>query len=104
VKPDKVHYDSTDAWQIGLDIVGRDEDSRETPSRPTEGMHKYCVTARRGLRLREGPGTEYDVVDSLSSGQIMIVLSMSDEWFQVDVEGDGLADGYCHSGYLVPVE
>jgi hypothetical protein len=104
VKPEKVHYESTDAWQIGLDIVDRDEDSSETPSRPTEGMHKYRVTARRGLRIREGPGTGYDVVASLSSGQIVTVLATSGTWFQVDVEGNGLADGHCHNGYLVPVE
>jgi hypothetical protein len=104
VKPDKVHYDSIDAWHIELDSINRNEDGNKTPSRPIEGLHKYRVTARRGLRLREGPGTEYDVVGSLSSRQIVTVLSTSNTWFQVDVEGDGLADGYCHSGYLVPVE
>lgn len=102
VKSDKSHYDSIDTWKIEQDTVNRNGNSPEIPGRPATGFQQYRVTARRGLRLREGPGTEYDVVDSLSSGQIVTVLSTSNSWFQVDVEGDGLADGYCHSGYLVP--
>lgn len=79
-------------------------ESDATPSRITGGgVQQYRVIARRGLRLREGPGTAYDVVDTLRSGQIVTVVSMSGEWCQVDVEGDGLADGYCHSGFLASV-
>jgi hypothetical protein len=78
-------------------------ESREIPSRATASLQKYRVIARRGLRLRDGPGTEYDVVDSLRSGLIVTVVSTSGEWCQVDVEGDGLADGYCHSGFLDPL-
>lgn len=75
----------------------------EMSGRTTGGLQKYRVIARRGLQLREGPGTEHDIIDTLPSGRIVTVVSMSGEWCQVDVEGDGLADGYCHSGFLAPV-
>mgnify|MGYP006146896355 CR=1 FL=1 len=58
------------------------------------------VTARDGLRLRAGPGTQFDIKTTLRSGQQVYVLTSSGDWSQIDIEGDGLADGYCHSGYL----
>lgn len=70
------------------------------PNIEEEKLPRYRVIARRGLRLREGPGTEYDIVDVLRSGQVVTVAGMNGDWFQVDIEGDGLADGYCHSGFL----
>ena len=66
--------------------------------------NKYRVIARRGLLLSEGPGVECDVVGGLRKGQIVTMLWMHGAWFKVDVEGDGLADGFCHSGFLEPVE
>ena len=84
-------------------VATGDGESGEMPSRTTGTLQKYRVIARRGLRLRGGPGTQYDVVDTLRSGQTVTVVSMSGEWCQVDVEGDGLTDGYCHNGYLAPV-
>lgn len=58
------------------------------------------VIARDGLRLRAGPGTSFDIKTTLVNGQQVSVLNTSGEWSQVDIEGDGLADGYCHSGFL----
>jgi uncharacterized protein YgiM (DUF1202 family) len=58
------------------------------------------VTARDGLRLRAGPGTQFDIKTTLVSGQHVNVIGSSDAWSQIDIEGDGLADGYCHSGFL----
>ena len=58
------------------------------------------VTARDGVRLRAGPGTQFDIKTTLRSGQQIYVLGNSGDWSQIDIEGDGFADGYCHSGYL----
>lgn len=66
-------------------------------------LQRYRVIARRGLRLRGGPGTEFDVVENLATDQIVSVLASSGDWLQVDIEGDGRADGFCHSGFLEPV-
>lgn len=65
-----------------------------------QAVKKARVIARDGLRLRAGPGTSFDIKTTLASGQQVNVLGQSGDWSQIDLEGDGLADGYCHSGYL----
>ena len=65
--------------------------------------HRYKVIARRGLRLREGPGIQFDIVDGLRSGQIVYVSSISDGWARVDVEGDGQVDGFASAAFFEPV-
>jgi len=61
---------------------------------------RYRVVARSGLRLREGPGTQFDIVGGLHPGQIVFVVSISDGWARVDVEGDGQIDGFASAGFL----
>lgn len=64
---------------------------------------KARVIARDGLRLRAGPGTSFDIKTTLVSGQQVYILGQSGNWSQVDLQGDGLIDGYCHSGFLQPL-
>ncbi|GAA0852826.1 M15 family metallopeptidase [Aliiglaciecola litoralis] len=64
---------------------------------------RYQVTARNGLNMRGGPGTGFPVVATLRSNQLVDVMKTDGDWCQVDLEGDGLADGYCHSGYLAVI-
>lgn len=87
---------------LDMALAGNEERGA-TLSRTTESLPKYRVIARRGLQLREGPGTTYEAVDTLRSEQTVTVISTNGEWCQVDVEGDGLADGYCHRGFLAPI-
>ncbi|MBU2113493.1 MAG: SH3 domain-containing protein [Gammaproteobacteria bacterium] len=70
------------------------------PSGHNVNARRARVTARDGLRLRAGPGTQFDIKTTLRSGQQIYVLGNSGDWSQIDIEGDGFADGYCHSGYL----
>lgn len=74
----------------------------ELASSNSSSMHsnRARVTARDGLRLRSGPGAGFEVKSTLLPGQIVYVLQTSGDWSQVDLQGDGLADGYSHSGYL----
>lgn len=58
------------------------------------------VTARTGLRLREGPGTQFEIIGSLNFGQIVSVLSTTDGFARVDVEGDGRVDGFASAAFL----
>jgi hypothetical protein len=61
---------------------------------------KHKVVARNGLRLREGPGANFDIIGGLRSGQIVFVVSVADGWARVDLEGDGHIDGFASVGFL----
>ena len=75
----------------------------ETPDRTPDQSQLHCVIARTGLRLREGPGTEFETLQILNPGQNVYVTSRRDQWCQIDVQGDGLVDGFCFGDYLTPV-
>ena len=63
----------------------------------------YAVDARNGLNLRRGPGTDYDIVETIPHGAIVHGLGLDGVWLRTDIRGDGVTDGYMHSGYLVPL-
>ena len=58
------------------------------------------VIARSGLRLRSGPGTEFETRQVLPLGTKVFPLGDTQGWTQVDLQGDGAADGYVSSGFL----
>jgi hypothetical protein len=76
----------------------------ETDAEPigpaTHAGEPFKVIARSGLRLREGPGTDFDIIGALQFGQIVFVKSITDRWARVDVEGDGQVDGFASAGFL----
>lgn len=61
---------------------------------------RYMVTARSGLRLRGGPGTEYEILKLLPAGTVVFVQRESNGWMEVDLEGDGLVDGWASGAFL----
>ena len=65
---------------------------------------RFVVGARGGLRLRGGPGIEFGIITTLEVGRELTVLSTHDEWARVDLEGDGLFDGYVFAAYLIPTD
>lgn len=86
---------------IGLsqDVMDGTDDAVETPTR-------YRVTARSGLRLRGGPGTQYNVLDTLDYGTEVDVLRFdgtAEDWALVDLQGDGGRDGFMFADFLEPV-
>lgn len=72
----------------------------DQPDDATRLVATYRVIARGGLRLRSGPGIEYDVIGNISTGQLVSLLGSKGDWGMVDIQGDGLADGFCHRGFL----
>ncbi len=79
-----------------------DVDGESQPAASSFTRNRYRVIARRGLRLREGAGQNFDIMEVLPLNQVVTVLKVEGDWSLVDVEGDGSADGYCFSSYLVP--
>lgn len=70
------------------------------PPAPAPAPARFVVNARSGLRLRAGPGTEFDIRGGLAFGTELTVLARSGDWALVDLNNDGAADGFCHAAFL----
>ncbi|GLK76592.1 hypothetical protein GCM10008171_18460 [Methylopila jiangsuensis] len=60
----------------------------------------FEVVARSGLNLRAGAGEQHRVIQSLPVGAVVSGHSEQNGWTLVDLEGDGLADGFMASAFL----
>lgn len=57
----------------------------------------YTVTAAKGLRVRAGPGTNYDKLDAYPKGTVVQVLSISGSWAKIDYNG---REAWMNTAYL----
>ncbi len=76
------------------------------PNSPN-GSSLFSVNVRNGLNLRSGPSQDFRVIRTLSTGMIVTILDFdgtNQEWAQVDLEGDGVSDGYVFRSFLKPVQ
>ena len=64
---------------------------------------QYEVNARSGLRVRSGPGTDFDIIDFLPFGRRVSIGKRQGDWVEVDVESDGVIDGFVFASYLKPI-
>ncbi|WP_439143058.1 SH3 domain-containing protein [Planktotalea sp.] len=67
------------------------------------GNKRYLVNARSGLRLRAGPSVKFDVLKLVPFGTSLALLGYGgsgNAWAQVDLENDGVADGFVFSEFL----
>jgi hypothetical protein len=82
--------------------------SRSTGSVTTQlAPGRYVVMARGGLKLRGGPGTNFDSERTLAAGTELTLVDVDSNdpsWARVDIEGDGLLDGFVFSSFLAPVD
>jgi hypothetical protein len=60
----------------------------------------FRVNARSGLRLRSGPGIEFDIIGNLAPDQTVFVSSVRNGWARVDIQGDGRVDGFAYESFL----
>ena len=79
------------------------------PASADEAIHpgRYAVMARDGLKLRGGPGTNFGSDRTLPAGTELKVVAVSNvdpAWVRVDLEDDGLLDGYVFAAFLAAVE
>lgn len=59
------------------------------------------------MKLRSRPENDSDVFRTLPAGTDLIVVATEgdgDAWSLVDLEGDGLVDGYVFSSFLTPAD
>lgn len=74
---------------------------------PPNGSSLFIVNARDGLNLRSGPSQDFRVIRTLPTGTIVRIQNFdgtNQEWAQVDLEGDGVSDGYVFRPFLKPVQ
>jgi hypothetical protein len=73
-------------------------------SAPTDAIAaadtEMTVTARPGLRLRAGPGTEFDIIQMIPFGTRLRAIKTVGDWTMVDLGGDGASDGFVNSHFL----
>ncbi|WP_352421958.1 SH3 domain-containing protein [Proteiniphilum sp.] len=69
----------------------------------TDGGKVRVVTQESRLNIRKGPGTDQPIVGKAQKGEIITLISKTnDQWWLVrDVDGE---EGYCYSQYLEPVQ
>jgi hypothetical protein len=91
----------------GIDPATIVSDGGGTPAKPNalpaSAGERCVVTARSGLNLRAGAGTQFMTMRICPLGQELDVLERRGSWALVDLEGDGLADGFVSSDFLRPV-
>lgn len=61
------------------------------------------VIARDGLRLRSGPGTNFDILRTLPFGINVYEIGINGDWVLVSLTGDEQADGHVHGAYIKPI-
>lgn len=63
----------------------------------------YVVTARGGLNLRAGPGTDYSINDTVPEGtevNVVAFMGSASQWALVDLQDDGGRDGFMYAEFL----
>ena len=77
------------ALSIAVGVLIEDRPRRHTPY-DTDVKETVLVTTE-SASLRGGPGTDFDVIGTAKSGDILPVLERKDEWIIVPAEGDTVA-------------
>lgn len=98
---------------VGHDDISPDRKQDPGPAMPMTSLQRLVdkrdddlpgrrweVTARSGLNMRAGPGSDHQVVRTLPFGTVLTVVDESQTWYPVDLETDGAVDGFVHSAYL----
>ncbi len=62
---------------------------------------QFQVIARSGLRLRSGPGLDFDVIDVMAFQSQVFLGRRQNDWVEIDLEGDGFVDGWAFASYLI---
>jgi hypothetical protein len=96
--PDDTNPTKPDTGSFLLDLGSLGPAAPSPPPTPTD--NRYTVIASGGLRLRAGPGTEFDVQSVLSFGAVVTIVGREGKWALVDAIGDGSASGFAYSSYF----
>lgn len=74
-----------------------------TPTKKEEKTEGKMISNADGLRIRKGPGTNFQVVGSVNKGDVLQYKERSENWIKITF---GQIEGWVHSDYLkgIPTE
>lgn len=91
-----------DFGQFGSGAAAANDALAESlPQHPAPAV--FRISATSGLKLRRGPGTEFESDGAFPNGTVVHGLREEGGWTQVDMNGDGAADGYMKTSFLTAV-
>ena len=98
ISPDPVYSEDPSQVSQPVDPVTPPPSAPVTTPTPT-GTQAVVVNASSGLRVRSGPGTSYEVLDSLYNGNRITVLAPADNgWYNISYTRSG---GVTQTGYIM---
>jgi hypothetical protein len=99
--PDEVNPDHADfgSFMLDADSLG----PAAAPAETVGASNDFTVIASGGLRVRSGPGVDFDVRATLAAGTQVKVLSRVGDWAMIDAAANGTADGFVYSAFLKPM-
>ncbi len=85
----------------------KDSSSEKMPQKidvePDMVVEQYKVNARSGLRMRAGAGAEFEIFTTLPLNKTLSTGKEIENWVEVDLECDGVIDGWVYKSYLVKI-
>ncbi|WP_114325406.1 glycoside hydrolase family protein [Candidatus Colwellia aromaticivorans] len=76
---------------------------QKVDAEPETVVEQYKVNARSGLRMRAGAGAEFEILATLPLHKTLSTGKEIDNWVEVDLECDGVIDGWVYKTYLVKI-
>lgn len=76
---------------------------QKVEAEPDMVVEQYKVNARSGLRMRAGAGAEFDILATLPLNKALSIGKEIENWVEVDLECDGVIDGWVYKTYLVKI-
>jgi lysozyme len=76
---------------------------QKVEAEPEMVIEQYKVNARSGLRMRAGAGSEFEILSTLLLNTALSIGKEIDNWVEVDLENDGIIDGWVYKTYLVKI-
>ncbi|WP_312093399.1 N-acetylmuramoyl-L-alanine amidase [Niallia sp.] len=97
----EIQYTSTSTGWVAAYLVTKNNQNTDTEpieeGNSTSLSNKATIT-ENGLRLRKGPGTNYQVITTLGKGIEVTILTTSGDWYQIKTS---LGSGWVHNDYLL---
>jgi len=98
-----IDHSTVKGWTESIVPPAAVSTSGDAPTATAMTLDPHIVIARDGLRLRSGPSATAEIKRTIPEGTRVNVLAREGQWAQVDLEGDGRADGFMFLSLLKPV-